>query len=54
LRFDPTNPSQTVPAIAAGSKVKTMHLVLDGGPENGSSIVVLDNIDINGKLISQQ
>jgi len=54
LRFDPSNPSQTVPAIAGGSKVKTMHLVLDGGPENGSSIVVLDNIDINGKLIGQQ
>ena len=54
LRFDPSNPSQAVPAIAAGSKLKSMHLVLDGGPENGSSIVVLDNIDINGKLIGQQ
>ncbi len=54
LRFDPANPSQTVPAIAPGSKVKTMHLVLDGGPENGSSMVVLDNIDINGKFIGQQ
>ena len=54
LRFDPANPSQTVPAIAPGSKVKTMHLVLDGGPENGASIVMLDNIDINGKFIGQQ
>jgi Viral BACON domain len=54
LRFDPSNPSQTVPAIAPGSKVKTMHLVLDGGPENGGSMVVLDNIDINGKFIGQQ
>jgi Viral BACON domain len=54
LRFDPTNPAQTVPAIAAGSKVKSIHLVHDGGPETGSSIVVLDNIDINGKIIGQQ
>ena len=54
LRFDPTNPAQTVPAIAAGSKVKSIHLVHDGGPEAGSSIVVLDNIDINGKIIGQQ
>ena len=54
LRFDPANPAQTVPAIPAGSKVKSIHLVHDGGPEAGSSIVVLDNIDINGKSIGQQ
>lgn len=54
LRFDPANPAQTVPAIPAGSKVKSIHLVHDGGPETGSSIVVLDNIDINGKIIGQQ
>jgi len=54
LRFDPANSSQTVPAIVPGSKVKTMHLVLDGGPETGSSVVVLDNINVNGKLIGQQ
>jgi hypothetical protein len=54
LRFDPANPAQTIPAIPAGSKVKSIHLVHDGGPEAGSSIVVLDNIDINGKIIGQQ
>ncbi len=54
VRFDPANPTQTIPAIAPGSKVKTMHLVLDAGPEAGSSVVVLDNININGKLIGQQ
>lgn len=54
LRFDPANPAQTVPVIPAGSKVKSIHLVHDGGPEAGSSIVVLDNIDINGKIIGQQ
>jgi hypothetical protein len=54
LRFDPTNPAQTSPAIAAGSRVKSIHLVLDSGPETGSSMVVLDNIDINGTLIGKQ
>jgi hypothetical protein len=54
LRFDPANPSQTAPAIAPGTKVKSIHLVLDGGPETGSSIVLLDNININGKFIGQQ
>jgi hypothetical protein len=34
--------------------VKSIHLVHDGGPDTGSSIVVLDNIDINGKIIGQQ
>jgi hypothetical protein len=54
LRFDPTNPAQTSPVIAAGSRVKSLHLVLDSGPETGSSMVVLDNIDVNGTLIGKQ
>ena len=54
LRFDPTNPAQTSPAIAAGSRVKSIYLVLDSGPETGSSMVVLDNIDVNGTLIGKQ
>jgi hypothetical protein len=54
LRIDPANPAQMVPAIAAGSKLKSLHLVVDGGPETGSSVVVVDNIDINGKLIGRQ
>lgn len=54
LRFDPANPAQTSPAIQAGSKVKSIYLVLDGGPESGTSLVVLDNIDINGALIGKQ
>ena len=54
LRFDPSNPAQTAPAIAPGSKVKTIHLVLDDGPETGSSVVVLDNININGTFIGKQ
>jgi len=54
LRFDPANPAQSTPAISPGTTVKSIHLVLDGGPETGSSIVVLDNIDINGRIIGQQ
>jgi hypothetical protein len=54
LRFDPANPTQTTPAISSGTKVKSIYLVLDEGPETGSSIVVLDNININGKFIGQQ
>jgi Viral BACON domain len=54
LRFDPTNPTQTSPVIQSGSKVKSIYLVLDGGPESGASLVVLDNIDINGTLIGKQ
>jgi hypothetical protein len=54
LRFDPANSAQTSPAVAPGTKVKSIYLVLDDGPETGSSIVVLDNIDIKGKIIGQQ
>ena len=54
LRFDPANPAQTSPVIQAGSKVKSIYLVLDGGPESGASLVVLDNIDINGTLVGKQ
>jgi hypothetical protein len=54
LRFDPTNPSQTVPAITPGSKVKSIHIVLVDGPETGASLVVLDNINVNGTFIGKQ
>jgi hypothetical protein len=54
LRFDPANPVQTSPAIATGSKVKSIYLVLDDGPETGASMVVIDNININGTFIGKQ
>lgn len=54
LRFDPANPAQTAPVIQSGSKVKSIYLVLDAGPESGASLVVLDNVDINGTLIGKQ
>jgi large repetitive protein len=54
LRFDSANSAQTSPAIAPGTRVKSIYLVLDDGPETGSSIVVLDNINVNGKVIGEQ
>jgi hypothetical protein len=54
LRFDPANPAQTSTAISTGSKVKSIYLVLDDGPETGASMVVIDNININGTFIGQQ
>jgi Viral BACON domain len=54
LRFDPSNLAQTAPAITPGSKVKSIHIVLDGGPETGASMVVLDNVNINGTFIGHQ
>jgi hypothetical protein len=54
LRFDPANPAQMNPPVAPGSKVKSVYVLMDGGPETGASIVVLDNVDINGKIIGKQ
>lgn len=54
LRFDPANPAQMNPPIAQGSKIKSVYLLMDGGPETGSSVVVLDNVDVNGKIIGKQ
>jgi hypothetical protein len=54
LRFDPASPAQTSPAIATGSKVKSIYLVLDNGPETGASMAVIDNININGTFIGKQ
>ena len=49
LRFDPTNPAQTVLAITPGTQVKSIHIVLDDGPESGASMVAVpDNINVNG------
>jgi hypothetical protein len=42
------------PPFAPGSKVKSVYVLMDGGPETGASIVVLDNVDINGKIIGKQ
>ena len=48
FRFDP---SQATPAITPESTVKSIALMLDGGPEAGGGMVVLDNINVNGTFI---
>ena len=54
LRFDPSNPAQATPPIATGATVKSIHLVLDEGPDVGNGMVVLDNILINRTVIGKQ
>jgi hypothetical protein len=54
LRFDPSNPAQTTPPIAPGATVKSIHLVLDEGPDAGNGMVMLDNILINRTRIGKQ
>jgi hypothetical protein len=49
VRFDPTNPSQAFPPVAAGVTIKSIQIVFD---EPGQAII--DNIDINGVLVGKQ
>jgi hypothetical protein len=52
VRFNLADTSQTSPAIVPGEQVSSITLVLDYGPEAGSTaaggLVVIDNIDVNG------
>ncbi len=48
FRFDS---AQAVPAIVPGSTVKSIALMLDDGPDAASGMVVLDNINVNGKFV---
>ena len=54
VRFNLADTSQTNPAITPGETTSSITLVLDLGPEAGTSaaggLVVIDNIDINGKF----
>jgi hypothetical protein len=54
LRFDPANPAQASPAIATGSRVKSIFLLLDQGPDAGPGLAVVDNININGRFIGKE
>jgi len=52
VRFNLADTAQTSPAITPGEQVSSITLLLDLGPEAGSTaaggLVVIDNIDING------
>jgi len=57
VRFDPANPAQASPPVAPGQPIKSIAIVLDGGPEAtpnpGGGLVVLDNIDVNGVIVGK-
>jgi hypothetical protein len=52
VRFNLTVSTQTSPVILPGDSVSSITLVMDQGPETGSSaaggLVIIDNIDVNG------
>jgi len=54
VRFNLADTAQTSPAITPGEQVSTITLILDEGPASGAAaaggLVVIDNIDINGKF----
>jgi hypothetical protein len=56
VRFNLADTSQTSPAITPGETVSSITLVLDLGPEAGSTaaggLAVIDNIDVNGTFVS--
>jgi hypothetical protein len=53
VRIDPSNPAQAFPPIAAGATIKSIEIVFDEGTDEvpGAGLAVIDNIDINGKLV---
>ena len=51
FRFDP---AQAEPSIAPDAVIKSISLMMDEGPEANSGMVVLDNININGKFIEKE
>jgi hypothetical protein len=57
VRFNLTDQGQTSPPIMPGDSVLSITLVMDRGPETGSSaaggLVVIDNIDINGTIVGK-
>jgi hypothetical protein len=50
-RFDPSNAAQASPQIMPGQRVKSIRLMLDG---DSTGPVVVDNISINGKMVSKR
>jgi hypothetical protein len=55
LRFDPKNPAQAFPPIT--SAVRSISIIFDEGqdsPGEGSGSAIIDNIDVNGKLVGER
>jgi hypothetical protein len=52
VTFDPANSEQLSPAVAPGTAVKTIALVMD--QPVGSGMAVVDNINVNGRYIGRE
>ena len=52
VSFNPANNAQLSPAVAPGTAVKTIALVMDHS--TGTGMAVLDNVNINGKYIGRE
>jgi hypothetical protein len=59
VRFNPASATQAFPPVLAGAKIKTLSIIFDEGTDTvgtedprGVGLSVIDNIDINGKLIT--
>ena len=59
VRFDTSNPAQSFPPIPTGSTIKRITLIFDEGTDTanndteGVGLAVVDNIDINNRLITR-
>lgn len=57
VRFNLSESAQTSPIILPGDSVSSITLVMDQGPETGTSaaggLVVIDNIDVNGTFVGK-
>jgi hypothetical protein len=55
LRWDPKNPAQAFPPIL--TPVRSISIVFDEGqdtPGDGSGSAIIDNIDVNGKIVGER
>jgi hypothetical protein len=60
VRMVLTNPAQTFPPVVPGTKIKSLSIIFDEGTDvtgtedpRGVGLAVLDNIDVNGVLITR-
>ena len=52
VSFNPMNSGQLSPAVAPGTAVKTIALVMDHS--SGTGMAVLDNINVNGRYVGRE
>lgn len=57
LHWDPANPAQAFPPITGKSPVKSISIIFDEGqdvPGDGSGSAIIDNINVNGKIVGER